>query len=250
MKCPEKISLVRQQEIHHNFWKIEDRDERLQWIFGSIEQKEVAVHRASSSGDTTKQRNFTRVYKLLDSGAYKTVCKQFFLHTLGYKHDTILTKLFKSMTPSKIRPPSDQRGKHLPKHAFTPEVIALIDAHIESFHPQTSHYRRAHAPLRRYLAPELTITFMSKLFEEAHPGVSSRRSYSRRIKLKNISFCKLGEEEHAKQYCSIRVQIRNLHLLTKMTLTYWQQVYLMMIQNWRAAWQMLLLGTSGILKMM
>ena len=124
------------------------------------------------------------------------MCKQFFLHTLGYKHDTVLTKLFKSMTPSKIRPPGDQRGKHIPKHAFTPEILAMIDDHIESFHPETSHYRRAHAPLlHRYLPPELTITMMSKLFEEDHPGVCSRRSYAGRVKAKNVSFCKLGEEE-------------------------------------------------------
>ena len=75
------------------------------------------------------------------------------------------------MTPSKIRPPGDRRGKHVPKHALSQETLGLIDEHIEAFHPETSHYRRAHAPLRRYLAPELTIQYMHSLFEEIHPGM-------------------------------------------------------------------------------
>ena len=36
---------------------------------------------------------------------------------------------------------------------------------------------------------------MYDLFQEIHPGICSRKSYARRIQMKNISFCKLGEEE-------------------------------------------------------
>ena len=101
-----------------------------------------------------KASKVTCVYKFLDEGVCKIICKKFFLHTHGYKHDTILTNMFKLMTPSKIRPPGDRRGKHVPKHALSQETLALNDEHIEAFQPETNHYRRAHAPLRRYLAPE------------------------------------------------------------------------------------------------
>ena len=195
MKCVETIPLERQQQIHKAFWQMETRDERLQWIFAMIEQNEVHSHRAIKSRTATKNRNITRVYRFLVDGVYKVVCKKFFLSTLGYKHDAILTNLFKAMTPSKIRPLNDRRGKHTPKHALSDETLELIDRHIESFHPETSHYRREHAPLRRYLPPELNITLMHKLFDEDNPKMCFRRTYARRVQAKNVSFCKLGEEE-------------------------------------------------------
>ena len=119
MKCVETIPLERQQQIHKAFWQMETRDERLQWIFAMIEQNEVHSHRAIKSRTATKNRNITRVYRFLVEGVYKVVCKKFFLSTLGYKHDAILTNLFKAMTPSKIRPLNDRRGKHTPKHALS-----------------------------------------------------------------------------------------------------------------------------------
>ena len=81
----------------------------------------------------------------------------FFLHTLGYKYDTIIAKMFREISPNKIRPESDKRGKHKPKHALKEEDFIQIDEHIESFGPTLSHYRRSHAPLRCYLPPELNL---------------------------------------------------------------------------------------------
>ena len=47
----------------------------------------------------------------------------------------------KPMTPSKIKPLPDKRGKHTPKHALDNSTLALIDEHIDSFNPSASHYR-------------------------------------------------------------------------------------------------------------
>ena len=121
------------------------------------------------------------------------VCAVFWRQTLGYKYDTIVTKMFNSMSPTKIKPPNDWRGKHTPKHAMTQEY--LIAKHIESFHPSISHYRRSHAPLRRYVAPELSIPIMYGYFRESHPHIKcNEANYRRLIKKKNISLCKLGDE--------------------------------------------------------
>ena len=38
---------------------------------------------------------------------------------------------------------------------------------------------------------------MHKLFNKDNPKMCSRRTYARRVKSKNISFCKLGEEDCA-----------------------------------------------------
>ena len=70
------------------------------------------------------------------------------------------------MTPSKVKPLPDKRGKHTPKYALDNSTQALIDEHIDSFNPSAGHYRRAHAPLQLYLPPELTIKYIYDLFKE------------------------------------------------------------------------------------
>ena len=124
------------------------------------------------------------------------VCKDFFLSTLGYKSDKDITYIYSNTSPSKFAPSKDKRGKHDPLHKISVIVKSKIQLHIESFNPAVTHYRRAHAPLRRYLPPELTIRLMFSDFKETNPEVQcSERTYSRFIQQMNISFSKLGEEE-------------------------------------------------------
>ena len=93
-----------------------------------------------------------------------------------------------------IQPSNDKRGKHTPKHAIGEEVKNAIDEHIESFHPSVSHYMGSHAPLRKYLVPELSPRIMYGYFKESHPGFTcSEVTYRRQILSKYISYCKVGE---------------------------------------------------------
>ena len=142
-----------------------------------------------------KQRNYSREYTFIVNTYDVIVCKEMFLCTLGYKYDTIITKMFEAMTPRKIKP-AEKRGKHKPNHAMTDEDLDAINTRIESFGPTISHYRRAHAPLHRYLPPELTVELMYSYFKESYQNIKcSIDTYRRRVKKKNISFPKLGEEE-------------------------------------------------------
>ena len=89
------------------------------------------------------------------------VCGQFFSAALGFKKDNIITTLFKN--ESSDRRPSlssipDKRGKHDPHHKMSQSMKDKIIQHNESYHPTVSHYQRAHAPLRKYLPSELTVT--------------------------------------------------------------------------------------------
>ena len=70
-----------------------------------------------------------------------------------------------------------------------------IIQNIEFYHPTVNHYRRTHAPLRRYLPPELTVTEMHKDFIQSHSQEKvSYKSY-KILNSMNISFTKLGEEQ-------------------------------------------------------
>jgi len=85
----------------------------------------------------------------------------------------------------------DQRGRHTPSNKL--DMQPFYD-HIESFHPSVSHYRREHAPHRRYLPSDVNIKLMYADFLEKGNSCSYE-SYRKAVKLKNISFAKLGEEE-------------------------------------------------------
>ena len=63
-----------------------------------------------------------------------------------------------------------------------------------SYDPRISHYRRAHAPRRLYLPPELSIAAMHKNYLGTG-GKCSYELYQREVALKNISFAALGKEE-------------------------------------------------------
>lgn len=70
-----------------------------------------------------------------------------------------------------------------------------VEEHIESYHPQVAHYRRIHAPNRRYLPSDVTITSMHQDFNSKDPqSKCSYEHYRSTVREMNISFTKLGEE--------------------------------------------------------
>lgn len=72
----------------------------------------------------------------------------------------------------------------------------LVSEHIESFNPVISHYRREHAPHRRYLPSDVGVLTMHEDFRLKFPDQDiSYEAYRIRVKAKNISFAKLGNEE-------------------------------------------------------
>ena len=124
------------------------RDEQRSWIFGQITRKPKQTSRKVNLKQKDRQHTFE--YRFNVNDVEVQVCKVFYLRILGYKYDSVITNIFRDMSPNKIRPPYDKRGKHKPKHALTEEDLNQIDEHIESFGPTISHYRRSHAPLRRF----------------------------------------------------------------------------------------------------
>ena len=128
------------------------------------------------------------------------VCKVMFLSTLGYsmKNDKIVTSAFRGNIIADTVP-IDGRGRHPPKHKITLDDDNTITAHIMSFNPAISHYRREHAPRRLYLPPEISVKEMHKDYEKKCT-VGGRKfycyeQYRKNVRDLNISFAKLGSEE-------------------------------------------------------
>ena len=82
-----------------------------------------------------------------------------------------------------------------------------IREHISRYHPQVSHYRREHAPNRKYLSNELTIRGMHSEYLKTYPDFPcSYEMYRKCISAENISFTKLGEEQ-----CEVCLTYDNSH---------------------------------------
>lgn len=143
-------------------------------------------------------RSKTVTYFLPDENGEKVpVCKTFFLTTLGYNQNNCkaVRNIIDSNYSAKLAPVfvTDGRGHNPnPKKIDSSEIIE----HILSFNPAISHYRREHAPNKKYLPSDLTIRMMYKNYCETDPQTQVSYGFYRiLVKTLNISFTKLGQEE-------------------------------------------------------
>ena len=95
-----------------------------------------------------------------ENGELIQVCKTMFLRTLGAPTDGLLKRFVeaKARSPEEsIYPCIERRGR---KKATTNPTRDAVIQHINSFNPVASHYRREHAPHRRYLETHMSIQSM------------------------------------------------------------------------------------------
>ena len=154
-KCIQKIPDERRQAVHSAYWTMTYTEKR-NFIFGMVKQK--PVKRVGPDGPTRRTKSLS--YSLTtEQGVSTEVCKTFFLATLGYhpKNDRIIQSVVGNCAPSSLAPPVDRRGKHVPVNKID---LTPIYEHIESFNPTISHYRREHAPNRRYLPTDINVQMM------------------------------------------------------------------------------------------
>uniref|UniRef100_UPI00358E9926 uncharacterized protein n=1 Tax=Myxine glutinosa TaxID=7769 RepID=UPI00358E9926 len=191
-KCSKKITEDQRKEIHKQFWALSYLSRRT-FVHSNVKLMQTKRPRKDTKG--TYERSCSRYYTLQDEhGDEKVVCKQFFLKTLGYTSDKMITVTLSSVSQGDLSPPPDKRGRHAPPHKLSEDKRSLIEDHINSFHPAISHYRREHG-YRKYLPHELSIKQMFDDFKVMHPGIASIETYRKAVKSINTSFAKLGEEE-------------------------------------------------------
>lgn len=114
---------------------------------------------------------------------------------MGFDHrnDRIVRNILASKRDAEVcAPQCDQRGKKSSPKAFDKTII---EQHIESYNPSISHYRREHAPHRRYLPSDISIKDMHQNFLQKSQHVVSYEVYRKVVTSKDISFVKLGHEE-------------------------------------------------------
>lgn len=105
--------------------------------------------------DSQKLRKQTYVYFMDIANKKKEICKTFFLTILGFHKNNdrrVFDILHKSLDAQNDRRGHHQKSKHVDREK--------LKEHIEIFRPAIAHYRRAHAPNRRYLPSDLNASTM------------------------------------------------------------------------------------------
>lgn len=185
-KCQEKISHSRRVEINKHFWNLDYIAQKL-YIRS---QSTVATPRTTNLSSAAV-RLAVNYFLRNETGLNCQVCQHFFLTTLGFKtnNNTVVRNALEREFPI-----GDGRGRHVNHLKFDESLV--VD-HIMGFHPESSHYRREHAPFRLYLPSDvMTISKMHKFFVASNPNKPCSYDYYRKVveKLK-ISFTKLGHEK-------------------------------------------------------
>lgn len=187
-RCSENIRELDRENINKKFWNLTWREQKL-FIAERIICKDP-IKRKKTQVPENYKRKLTMEYSLNVSGKVEPVCKEFFLNTLGFKKDnhSAINMALKLKEDSAL---NDKRGTN-PKKKID---RSLIIEDIMSYNPTISHYRREHAPNRRYLPSEITVQNMYDVFCESNGKICSYDVYRDTVKSLNISFTKLGHEE-------------------------------------------------------
>ena len=185
-KCRTKLTEERRHQIHSSYWGMTYNERRI-WQSRLIKREAVKRHRCRGDvvHDAVYKRTNTLTYLLpSDTGEDVVVCQKFFCATLGYTSNRFIVEMMTS--DDDVIPPPDKRGKHEPANKID---ICIVDDHINSFNPQLSHYRREHAPNRRYLPSSLTVKLMFEDFQAKNPNFKcSMETYRKAVSAANISF--------------------------------------------------------------
>lgn len=189
-KCVQNIDRKHRANINKEFWNM-DKASRNMFVLHHVHERQP---KRKTVGENSR-RSRTLVYSFSNNnGESVQVCKNFFLGTLGYEknNDRIVRNILPALKSKSFIPPRSEKNQHHNKKIDRDIIIK----HINSFRPTISHYRRDHAPNRRYLPSDVTIKGMYDDFRTKNPGINfSYYLYRQVVAEQNISFAKLGHEE-------------------------------------------------------
>ena len=172
--------------INHEFWSHTELKNKWHYISSNCSYKQ----------NINPSQRYKRIqYTLLDSNTISiTVCRKFFLGTMGFKENSmsIVLSSLKKKEIGEIVPSSPHQGKRK-KRVFNHK---LIDDHLLSFNPQLSHCKYDHCPHRLYLPSEYSVRKLLQDFKIKHPDVKCcYETYRARKEALNISFSPLENEK-------------------------------------------------------
>ena len=199
-----KIPEEQRKKINNSVNQLE-YSARRQWYRSTVTCQDVRARRAlSKTTDNCHRKQNTFSWTLPSETGTATVCKGFYLTTLGFaamNSDAVTSAV---TTGNGVVGDTDKRGRLGREPRVTEDDIRK---HIWTFKPIKHHYRYEHAPNRYYLSADVTVTSMYHDFvtgRSPEEGQCSFETYRKVIKKMNISFTRLAGEECSK--CSSQIQ--------------------------------------------
>ena len=181
-KCHEKITEDQRRDIWQRFWQM-DYNRRRTWLATNIVEKDKKYQTTHGKS----RRSNTRIWTL----GSNVVCKTFFLNTLGFTNSTCVDVALKNAVKTDntvFNTTPDRRGRCEPSNKLPEGYQESVISHIESYRPQVSHYRREHAPNRRYLPTNLSVAQMHTDFIQNKSLKCSYQYYHQIFHTLNITF--------------------------------------------------------------
>ena len=115
--------------------------------------------------NSQSRRSHSRVYYIPKGSESVRVCKTAFLSIFGISSGR-LDRALNAQANAGGLPHIDQWGRHVPANETSPERLALIREHINSFPRYKSHYSRKDNPNHQYLTPSLSLSKMYRLYKD------------------------------------------------------------------------------------
>ncbi|GFO46251.1 DNA repair protein rhp54 [Plakobranchus ocellatus] len=159
-KCHSNFGPEERSLIFNNYWALQNIDLQRQFIASTVTKSET---KRSYNNKAGSRRSSTYCYSLLTSGQKQTVCKKFYLATLGIKQDIVFGAIRKVTETGAVT--HDQRGAHENHPTLEVHVLQSIKDHIKSFPSVPSHYCRKTSD-KQYLEDNLSLATMYRLYKE------------------------------------------------------------------------------------
>ena len=189
--CFTKITLPIVNNIHNEFWEIGDFSLQNAFLQKCVSEKPVKRRRAPRNPDAQRRhRKTANEYQLSYGDQQFIVCFKGFLSILDVSVTRVRNAL-KAVSAAGM-PRGDLRGHCSFPTKIPDHVVNKVLEHIRSFLTVTSHYTRAKSPHMRYLAGNLNIKKMYRMYlhwmTDNYPGerkvlMSFYRMHFRRMNL-------------------------------------------------------------------
>ena len=201
-RCKENISESQRRKINQKVNSM-SLSGRRQWYIMYVKGNDIKGRRKENQKPGTNHKK-TKIYEWSLPGenmSKVTVCKGFFLTTLGFSPSTA-EQVIRVVQTADVCSDEGRSGGHLPGNKV--DRYAIKD-HIWKYHPMRHHYRYRHAPNRLYLPADITIQMMYDAFLENPDTKScSYETFRKVVEEMNIGFTTLSGEECSR--CSVHMQ--------------------------------------------
>lgn len=186
LKCKRNCKSFTEEErleIWTRYWELPYVNRR-KWLAKNVQLIKIKCRR-SNVRSPNYRKNESRLFFFPKNNKSLQVCRTFFLNSLGYTNDSVITELSSAI---KRGPLCDSVKENRGIHSKQKVNKELIKTHIESYNPCVSHYRRYNAPNIRYLPRNLSVSLMVRDFNQKNPNNKcGRETYRKTLKEMSIS---------------------------------------------------------------